>query len=263
MFKNLYLIIVFLAVLSSCTKKADNPAPVADFTVTVSGQSPSATLQIVNNSTNAATYSWTFSKGASIATSTDKTPANVKVDKTGQLTVTLVATSGTLTSTKTLQVAVTGNSAVVSYTDLEFSTTAGSATYGRLFSFDGAGRMYKDSEINATVGPTIGLAFTGTNPSLLFFDSPAATGYNVPSATVTKVMNYMNPSPITATAFDAIVDDVTISPLVITNTNESFPTSLVPGNMILFQLASGRKGVVKTKAVNSSRLLVDIKIQKY
>lgn len=264
MLKNLSLIILFLAVLSSCTKKTEDPAPVADFTVTVSGQSPSATLQIVNNSTNAATYSWTFGKGASVATSTDKVPAGLKVDKAGQLTVTLVATNGTLTSTKTVQVAVAGNSAVVSYTDLEFSLTAGSTTYGRLFSFDGAGKMYKDSEINATVAPTLHLAFGTINSSILFFDSPTATRYNVTGATVTNVMNFLSPSPISLSAFDTIVDDSSINSLVITNSMDSFGVSNASsGNIILFQLASGRKGVVKTKAINAARILVDIKIQKY
>ena len=262
MFKNLFITVLFLSILSSCSKKTEEVAPVADFVVTVSGQSPTATLQITNNSTNAATYSWTFSAGASIATSAEKTPTNIKVDKAGQLTVTLVATSGTLTNTKVLQVTVAGKNAINTYTDLEFAMTAGSTTYGRLFSFEGAGKMYKDSEINATVGPTIHLGFARAGTSILFFETPTAAKYNVTGATVTKVMNYPTPNPITPTAFDAIVDDTSLAPLTVVDTNESFPASST-SNIIIFQLASGRKGVIKTKAINSDRVLVDIKIQKY
>lgn len=246
----------------SCSKDEDvAPSPVADFSVTVSGQSPNATLQIVNNSTDAATYNWTFGKGASIETSTNETPSGVTVDKSGSLEITLRVENGTLSNSKTLTVNVGGNNAIRTYTDIEFALDAGSTTIGRLFSFD-AGKIYKDSEINATVGPTIHLAFGKLGSSVYFFESASVATYGVPGATVTKVSNFPSPAPISIADFDGMSDDSKLKPLTIEETNESFGNSSIPG-VVLFQLASGRKGAIKTKAVNSNRILVDIKIQKY
>lgn len=253
---------VFVGSILSCSKSEDAvPTPVADFTVTVSGQSPSATLQIVNKSTEATTYSWTFGTGASIETSTSETPSGVTVDKSGNLEITLQVENGALSNSKTLTVNVGGNNAIKSYADVEFALDAGSSTIGRLFSFD-AGKIYKDSEINATVGSTIHLAFGKLGSSVYFFESASAAAYGVPGATLTKVSNYPSPAPISIADFDAMTDDAKLKPLTIEETNESFGNSSIPG-IVLFQLASGRKGSIKTKEVNSTRILVDIKIQKY
>jgi PKD repeat protein len=256
--------LVFLMAVAmcwSCSKDEVTP-PVADFSVTVVGQAPSATLQLVNKSTGTSSFSWTFGTGSSIATSTDKEPANVKVDKAGDLEITLVAGSGSSTNTKTVKVAVSGNNAIQSYSDVEFALAAGNATYGRFFSFD-AGKIYKDSEINATVGPTIHLAFSSMGNTLYYFSNATDASYKVPGATVTKVTNYFSTKPISTTEFDAMVDDTKLIPLTIVESNDSFGNAYASGGIVLFQLASGKKGVIKTKAVNSQRLLVDIKIQKY
>ena len=57
-------------------------------------------------------------------------------------------------------------------------------------------------------------------------------------------------------------DDSKLSELTIADTDESFGNSSIPGT-VLFEISTGKKGVIKTKALNSDRLLVDIKIQKY
>ncbi len=249
-------------IVVSCGKKEEaQPIPVADFSVTVNGQAPTATIAIVNKSTTATSYEWTFGTGASTNTSTEKEPTNITVDKAGQLSITLVAKNGDATNSKTIQVNVSGNSAIVSFTDLEFSMVAGSATYGRYFSFE-TNRIYKDSEIDATTGAKIHLAFGNLSSVVFYFESPTNSAFNVPNASFTKVTNYFATPPISTSDFDAMSHDAKLSALTINSATDSFGTSSIP-HVVLFQLASGRKGAIKTKAINSSRILADIKIQKY
>ncbi len=242
-------------------KVEPTPLPVADFEVTVSGQAPHATLAIVNKSTDASQFSWNFGEGASVRESTEKTPANIIIDKAGELTITLEASNGVDKSNKEVKVAVGGSSAVVTYTNIEFGMTAGDATYGRLFSFED-GKIYKDSEINATTGPKIGLAFGQMGNTLYYFESPNVSTYNIPGAKTTKVTNYPSPPPFTVAEFDAMADDSKLKGLAIENKEDSFGNSSIPG-IVLFQLSSGLKGAIRTKSVGSQRMLVDIRVQKY
>ncbi|TAE04810.1 MAG: PKD domain-containing protein, partial [Bacteroidetes bacterium] len=107
MFQIQKITLIFLLLgLFSCKKDEVIPQPVADFSVTVNGQAPNATLTIVNKSTDATTYEWSFGTGASIKSSTDKEPANITVDKAGQLSITLKASNGTKKKKKTIQVNV-------------------------------------------------------------------------------------------------------------------------------------------------------------
>ena len=258
--KSLFFSALALCFLS-CSKEDAVKQPLADFTVTVSGQAPTATLTIVNKSTDASTYAWTFGTGASALISADKEPSGIKVDKTGDISITLLANNGTVTSTKTVTVNITGKNALTSYTDLEFALNAGNTTYGRLFSFE-TGKMYKDNEITTAIGSKIHLAFGSTGGTMFYFDSPTIADYKVTGASVTKVSNWLSPSPISVSDFDAMTDDTKFTGLTITETNESFGKNSIP-SIILFQLADGRKGVIKTKSVNDVRILVDIKIQKY
>jgi hypothetical protein len=158
-------------------------------------------------------------------------------------------------------VAVTGHSAITTYTDVEFALDAGNATYGRLFSFE-TGEIYLDNEITATNGPLMHLAFGSMDNTMYYFESPSVAAYNVPGATVTKVINYQVAPDITTTEFDAMTDDRDLSGLPIVETEESFGNGNIPGT-VLFEISTGRKGVIKTKSVNTSRLLADIKLQKY
>jgi len=183
------------------------------------------------------------------------TNQDLKVD----FTPTDAVTYNVASKTVKINVSAKIEHSITTYTDVEFSLTAGSSTYGRLFSFDD-GKIYKDSEINATIGSKIHLAFGSMGNTMYFFESPTVAGYKVPGATVTKVTNYLKDNPISTTDFDSMTDDTKFEGLTINETNDSFGNSSIPG-IVLFQLASGRKGVIKTKAVNSDRLLVDIKIQ--
>lgn len=255
----------FLGILTSilffsCSK--DNTTLLEpDFDVIVTGEAPNAQITITNNSAGATTYSWTLGEGASISISTDEAPSSIAVDKAGDLTIKLVVGNDSEEKELTKAVTITGNNAIVTYSDIEFGLDAGDTTYGRLYSFE-TGEVYLDSEVGTSNGSKMHLAFGSIENTMYFFQSPTDADYNVPDATETKVVNYESTPSISVTDFDSMADDSQLSGLTITETNDSFGNSSIPGT-VLFEISTGKKGVIKTKAVNSNRLLVDIKIQKY
>ncbi len=250
----------------SCSKDDDNnnneSTPLkADFTVTVTGESPNAKVAIVNNSTGATTYSWTFGEGADISSSSDKTPAIITVDKSGDFSIKLVVKNSTSEKELSKNITINGNNAIVEYKDIEFGLNAGDDTYGRLFSFE-TGLIYKDNEITNDNGSKIHLAFGSMSNTMYYFESPTVKDYNIPNATETKVINYESEPTISVATFDEMTDDRELSGLTIEGTNDSFGNSSIPGT-VLFEISTGRKGVIKTKSVDDKKLVVDIKIQKY
>lgn len=247
--------------LFSCSKEEESTTLVADFDVAITGEAPNAQITITNNSTGATTYSWTLGEGASISISSDEEPSTFTVDKAGDLSIKLVVRNGSEEKELTKTVTISGYNAIVTYTDIEFGLNAGDATYGRLFSFE-TGQIYKDSEVDESNGSLIHLAFGSMVNTMYYFESPTVEDYNVPNATETKVVNHETTPSISVTDFDSMTDDSQLSGLEITATNDSFGNSSIPGT-VLFEISTGRKGVIKTKAVNSDRILVDIKIEKY
>ena len=97
---------------------------------------------------------------------------------------------------------------------------------------------------------------------MYFFQSPDHDNFDIPNATATKVMNYQSEPAITVEAFSTMADNKLLADLEIEDTNESFGNGSIPG-IVLFETSTGRKGAIHTKAVNSDRLLVDIKVEKY
>lgn len=255
--KLFFLGILTSILLFSCSKDETSPI-VVDFTATVTGEAPNAQIAITNSSTGATTYSWTFGEGADISSSTDENPSSIAVDKVADLIIKLVVGNGSEVKELSKTVTITGNNAIVTYTDIEFGLNAGDATFGRFFSFE-TGQIFKDSEIDASNSSMIHLAFGSFENPIYFFESPSVYILN---ATETKVENYESIPYITVTDFDSMTDDSQLSGLTITEANDSFSNYSIPGT-VLFEISTGRKGVVKTKAINSDRLLVDIKIQKY
>jgi hypothetical protein len=147
--------------------------------------------------------------------------------------------------------------------DVEFGREKGSTTYGRFFSTE-TGLIYKDSETNATTGPKIDLVYGHIDNPVNFFSSPddGDVGFNIPDPQTTKVINYTPDFGVTAAIFDAATTDGFIKDITISESDgESFGTS--HPYIVLFETESGKKGAIKTKAVNADRLLVDIKVQKY
>lgn len=249
-------------IIAACSKNDKTPL-VADFDSQFSGQAPNAQITITNKSSGASSYQWTFGTGASIISSTDKEPALFIIDKKGDFSITLKVFDGVDYKEVTKTINIPGNNPVITYPNLEFGINAGDINYGRYFSFE-TGLMYKDSEINSTNGPKIHLGFGSMDHTIFYFESPTRKDLglmNVPNATQTKVVNWELVPTISVSAFDEMLDDRLLTGLSIIGTNESFDTSLPC--TILFQISTGRNGVIKAKYVNSDRLLVDIKIQKY
>ncbi|MEN8247826.1 MAG: hypothetical protein ABFS32_02750 [Bacteroidota bacterium] len=259
--RTIILGILLSAILYACDE-VEPKVLVADFETTITGEAPNAQVSITNNSENASSFSWTFTEGADVESSTEETPSILSIDKADDFTITLVVSDGSAEKEISKTVSIIGNSAIVEHSDLEFSLNAGDATYGRLYSFE-TSTMYLDSEVTADNGSKIHLAFGSMGQTMYYFDSPDVAGYNVPNATTTKVTNYESTPTVSDTDFAAMADDRLLADLTIVNDDESFGNSMIPGNTVLFETSTGRKGVVITKEVNSDRLLVDIKIQKY
>ena len=258
--------VILLGILSgvmliSCLKNDESNPLVADFSATITGESPNARVVIENNSKGATNYQWTFGKGASITESTKELPEEFLVDKAGDLSITLIVSNGSEEKELTKKISIPGHTAIETYKNLEFGLEAGDTIYGRCFSFE-TGKMYLDSEINEENGSKIHLAFGSMEHVMYYFDCPTDESYNIPNATETKITNWERERPISVSDFDSMVDDRLLSGLTIEHTEESFLNGSIP-HTVLFEISSGRKGVIKTRVVNSSRLLVDIKVQKY
>jgi len=250
---------IALFLLSQCNKNEVVPL-VADFEATITGESPSANIVFTNHSTGAETYEWEFGEGSSQETSTDKSPS-ISVDKAGQLSVKLTVLRGSEKHEFSDYIEVPGNSAILEFNDVEFGLHANDPIYGRLFSID-EGKIFKDTEITSDNGPSIDLAFGSLGNTLYYFASPADQEFNVPNATPTKVRNYPYNSGLTLDQFDSMSDDVILREFIILGDQESFSNGHIPG-IVLFQVGIGRIGAIKTKEVNSERIVVDIKVQKY
>lgn len=264
--KKIILFSAMLLFIVSCTEKdSEKEEPViADFDAVLTGESPNAKIQLTNKSTGATSYRWNFDKGAADSVSTEHSPSTVNVDRAGSFIVRLTAINNNEKHSVSKTLTINGYNAIVTYPDLEFALDAGNTTYGRYFSFE-TGKMLKDTEINATNGSKIHLAFGSMEHTMYYFESPDKTNVpgllNITGATHTKIINWQANPSISVASFDSMVDDRLLSGLIINGTNDSFGNQLPC--TILFELADHRKGIIKAKAVNSARLLADIRIQKY
>lgn len=150
---------------------------------------------------------------------------------------------------------------LVTYSDIEFAQDDNSTEHGRFYSTSD-GKMYKSDELNDTNGPTIDVVFQGSESSFIFFESPDDlfdSSIEIPGATSTKVTNFE--SGFSVADFDAMTDSEPLKNLDIVHDNESIGSLDFP-LIVLFENAAGKKGAIKLKAINSNRLLVDIKVEK-
>lgn len=240
--------------------KASEPLE-ANFSVEVEGEAPNAELIFINESTGATSYEWSFGEGSSDSTSSAELPSNITVDKAGELTITLKAIAGTEESTSEETGTISGNCAILEVNDLEFSQEEGSTVLGRFYSIS-QNEMYLDSEINDENGQYIDLFYKGSNSSFIFFEGPKENfdDINVPNAKETKVHNYQ--SGFEVSAFDEMNDDALFEDLTVVNDDNSIGSLDFP-LIVTFETQEGKKGAIKLKMINSTRLLVDLKVQKY
>ncbi len=261
--------ILLLTLFASCSE--DDQSINVDYSIEVEGESPSATL-IIKNNTAASNFEWTFDKGAyiiteemkpsSITTSEEKEPVGIKIEKAGQFTVKLKATEGAETNEVTKIITIPGHSAIKKFTNVIFGQVENDPRYGRFFSTQ-TGKIYKQADVNETIGPKIDLVYHGSESNFIFFENPAdlfTDTFVIPGATTTKVMNYE--SGFLVSDFDTMTDDALLTDLTITHQNKTTGTLNVPF-IVLFQNAAGQKGAIKLIALNTDKLMVDIKVQKY
>ncbi len=165
----------------SCSEDDDPTPVVADFSLSVSGASPNAIVTLTNTSTGGSVYGWVFGAGANVSVSAEKAAAALTVDKAGTFEVTLTVANGSDIKTITKTIEITGNSAIISYENIEFARDASSKTYGRFFSTE-TGLIYKGSEVNATTGPKIDLAYSHIGTPVNYFTNPDDSGekYDIP-----------------------------------------------------------------------------------
>jgi len=255
------MMFMILFTLSCATYETSVPVT-ADFTMEVSGQAPYATVTIVNKSVGAKDYQWVYSRFTvdGDTTSTLLEP-RITIDHSGIFTIKLIATNGIYSSVKTETDTIFGNSAIQIFKNLEFALKPGDPVYGRLFSF-ATDTMYLDSKIDLRTGPLINLAFGSSGDTSFFFRSPTDTTFKVPRARAIIIANNDPTDTLTVNDFDAMQDDGILKTLFVRDTINAFKATQIPG-IIPFQLYDGRRGLIKTRELNSSRLLVDVKLQKY
>lgn len=251
--------ILLLTIFASCNE--NDQSINVDYSIEVEGESPTATL-IIKNNTAASNFVWTFDKGASITTSEEKEPVGIKIEKAGLFTVKLKATEGAETNEVTKTVTIPGHSAIKKFTSVIFGQIENDPKYGRFFSTQ-TGKIYKQADVNETIGPKIDLVYHGSESNFIFFENPAdlfTDTFVIPGAKTTMVMNYE--SGFLVSDFDAMTNDALLADFTITHQNKTTGTLNVPF-IVLFQNAEGQKGAIKLIALNTEKLMVDIKVQKY
>ena len=208
--KSLLFAFVLISVIASCSKDDDVVPFDVKFEVSVTGDAPNATIAITNQTTGASTFEWTYGLGANEEGSALQSPTNFTVEKAGEFTITLKASDGSNEKTAEAKITINGNSAILTFTDVEFALNAGDATYGRLFSIVD-GRIYKDSEITAEMASKIDLAFGSMGNTLYYFESPNKTDYQLTGASTTKVDNSVLEADFAVATFDGMTNDADIS----------------------------------------------------
>lgn len=238
------------------------------FEVSVTGESPDAVLTLTNNTPIEANVDWTFTKGVTnngspYTTTGVRDPTGLIIHFAGDITITLTATRGDQTDTKSQTITVGGETAVKTSASLEFAVESESSTYGRFFIVDelGRGEVHFESEISDFDGPYAVLAFANIGTSVLYFESPDSPSYNITDAINTKVMNFVT-TEFSLDDFFTIENGSSFESVSVTNDDESFGSSSLP-RIVLFETSDGRKGAVHVRSVDSEKVMADIRMTEY
>ena len=156
---------------------------------------------------------------------------------------------------------------VVTYTNVNFSTKKGDATYGRAFS-SLTGKVYRDSAIPDTMGKHIDVVFGYLGTSVLYFTSPndadlqSELGLTIKDATASVVTNYLAAGTMAKAKFDTITHASTLNALEVIGDDDSFSSSSLP-HAVYFKNSKGKKGVIMVKTVSGDQNYVtaDVKVE--
>lgn len=236
-----------------------------DFDLILNSEVVPAELQIVNKTTGANQYKWTFSGGK--GESTLENPGFLLYEEAGEFEVTLEASNSVQTKELTKSFTLNTNE-ILSFQNIVLGAIEAQSTLGSVFSTE-LGTVIKSDDINDSNGEKIDIVFVGES-GLLFFESPQkASGWGlkeIPNATNTSFINYIEGSSVSFSVedFDNMTNSDPLNGINITNDEESFPSSGLP-RIILFQNSKGKKGVIKITNIASGRsgsITFDLKVQK-
>jgi len=252
----LTLMAVTALFFASCEEDEDTSK--VDFNVVVTGESPNAIVQITNTSDSADVFTWGFSEGANITTTTETNP-QVIVDKTGDFKITLIATTGEKEEKKSKTVKITGKNGISFFENLEFGRSGYTNTYGEYFSCS-SGLVYTENELTNSIKSIIDFVIYARGGIVIYgpdeCDDPIV-GYR------TTDFNNNIDNSFTIEDFNNLQDDENLKNL--SNADNYYVVVYFeePPRVILMKDYEGKWGAIKLKEVQTEKIIVDVKMQKY
>ncbi len=234
------------------------------------------TLNMVNNSKSATSYSWTFD-GGTPASSTEKQPV-ITYKTLGTYTIKLKTDNGSSSAVSEKKITVYADTNLRTFTDIKLGINSAHTgnSVGAFFSTV-THEVYSANQVSSTVGKDIDLVFFGLGSTFTYnkFISPDKASENgflpIPNATHTIFVNSQEVCNcglnFTSSAFDSMTNDTPLKSLSITETPAGMQqfNSSVP-RVVLFKTQDGRKGAIKIKQMVAnginSYIVCDIKVQK-
>ncbi|MDA3952426.1 MAG: PKD domain-containing protein [Bacteroidales bacterium] len=258
--KKLKFLSILLAITVLFTNCEEEDIVKVDFEIIVTGESPNAIVQLTNTSDDADSFTWTFSEGADIETSTEANP-QITVDKTGEFSITLTSTTGTNENTKTKTVNIAGVNGIYSYDDVKIGEINYRDTYGFMFSCE-SGVAYKEIGLRTSQGETIDMVISYNADYYITMYSPDKYGYFlIPGRTTTKFNSNQN-NTITVSDFNNIQTDQFTANLEYEENYPDFSFDELP-KVVPFKFNDNKIGLVKLQEILPEYLLIDVKAQKY
>jgi PKD repeat protein len=238
-------------------------------------QSP-VTINFVNQSISANTYSWTF-QGGNPASSARQNPKQV-IFTTGIHQITLTVSNDKTSQTSTKIITVLPDTNLTILTDVRFGINAAhnSNLIGAFYALKNRS-SYVDNQIDATVSNQIDIAFQGLNSNFTYnkFISPTqVSNYGFQAIANAQNTIFINSQDLcncglnfTVSDFDNMVNDSPLQGLLLPNSAAGAQEfGLNYPRIVLFKTQDGRKGAIKIKNMiqngTSSYILCDIKVQK-
>jgi hypothetical protein len=260
--KPLAIICCLLATLLLFSCSEESILKEHNFSLSYSGSSPGARVNIHNHSTAQGPVEWVFGPGANIPASTSEHPEPLTVNKAGEFFVTLNVHQGDSVKSITKSVIIPGNTILETLTDVEFLLDPG-PTRARSFSVRKV-KMYKDVEIDRNTGKDIDLVLYSLSPSVKIFASPdeRKRKFYIPNGLKTIIVNNAAETGVTPEVFEQAVTDSFLPKYGLNSSDHGTFSSPGP-HVILIALPDGRKGAILTNEITESHVVTDIKVQKY
>jgi len=152
---------------------------------------------------------------------------------------------------------------ITTYENIKFAVDKDGVDSKRFFSTS-SGKLYSFNEIDAEIGATIDLVWYDSSPSnrgFLFWEDPNDLfgDLDMPGATATKIENYEPSMP--AEQYDLIERKEQLNVLTVTHSGDAMGPVEYPV-AILFENATGKKGIIKMKSNDGDFMTADIKVVK-